>query len=87
MRCSDHRPRRQDQSTFHKLEYDKTRGLLLDKEPIKQGHTVFSVRSVPKKADFGEIPELKERYDAFLEGLKSGNVKSAQDALAALGLR
>ncbi len=69
-----------------KLTLDVDRRLLLDGRPVDHGHVVFSIRSTTRKPDYGEIPELKERYAGFLTALRSGSVKSAQDAHAAFRL-
>jgi hypothetical protein len=66
-------------------------GLLLDDdgtllykgEPLDCGYAVFSIRARTDKPDFGEIPDLKERYAQFQSAIRSGKAKDARDALAA----
>lgn len=69
-----------------KLSLDKDRRLLLDGEPLDCGYAVFSLRRTPKKLDYGEIPELKERFAAFLSAIKGGKRKEARDAHTAFRL-
>lgn len=69
-----------------KLSLDKDRKLLLDGKVLDCGYAVFSIRPTKKKVDYGEIPELKERYAAFQSALREGKIKDAQDALAAFRL-
>jgi hypothetical protein len=70
----------------NKLSLDKDRRLLLDDKILECGYAVFSLRPTTIKADFGEIPELKERYAAFMSAISKGKIKDAQDSLTAFRL-
>lgn len=69
-----------------KLSLDKDRRLLLDGNILNCGYAVFSLRPTKKKSDFGEIPELKERYAELMTTISRGKIKDAQDALVAFRL-
>ena len=70
-----------------KLVVDSTdRKLKYDGKPLESGYCVFSIRRALQKADFGEIPELKEKYAAFQVALKANKRKDADDALTAFRL-
>lgn len=69
-----------------KLSLDADRRLLLDRKPLDCGYAVFSLRRTIQKPDFGEIPELKERYAAIQSAIRSGKEKDARDALVAFRL-
>jgi hypothetical protein len=69
-----------------KLSLDKDRRLLLGEKVLDCGYAAFSLRSTAEKSDYGEIPELKERYAAIQSAIKGGKMKDAQDALAAFRL-
>jgi hypothetical protein len=69
-----------------KLSVDKDGTLLLNGVPLDRGYCVFSIRAVAQKADYGEIPELKEKYAAIQDAIKRGSGKDAQDALTAFRL-
>jgi hypothetical protein len=60
--------------------------LLLSGQPLQQGYCVFSIRKTDQKADFGEIPELKEKYAAVMAAIRSGKADEAQQALTAFRL-
>jgi hypothetical protein len=60
--------------------------LLLDGRPLDRGYCVFSLRRTLQKADYGEIPELKERYAALQAAIRSNKKKDAEDAMAAFRL-
>lgn len=60
--------------------------LLLDGKPLDAGYCVFSVRRTEQKADYGEIPELKERYAAIQTAIRANKIKDAEDALTAFRL-
>ena len=47
---------------------------------------MFSIRRTLQKADYGEIPELNERYAAVQVAIKGNKIKDAQDALTAFRL-
>jgi len=55
--------------------------LLLDGKPLQRGYCVFSIRRVLRKADYGEIPELKEKYAAVQTAIKANKIKDAEEAL------
>ncbi len=69
-----------------KLSLDADRRLLLDGEPLNCGYATFSLRRTLEKSDYGEIPELKERYAAIQSAIKSDKEKDARDALTAFRL-
>jgi len=69
-----------------KLSLDEDRRLLLDGKLLDCGYVVFSLRRTPIKSDYGEIPELKERYAAFQSAIKGGKMMDARDALTAFRL-
>jgi hypothetical protein len=69
-----------------KLSLDKDRKLLLNGKHLDAGYAVFSLRPTAEKSDYGEIPELKERYAALQSAIRGGKLKDAQDALAAFRL-
>jgi hypothetical protein len=60
--------------------------LLLDGNPLNHGYCVFSIRRALQKADYGEIPELKEKYGAIQTAIKANKIRDAQDALTAFRL-
>lgn len=60
--------------------------LLLDGKPLELGYCVFSLRQTRKKADFGNIPELREKYEAFQKALSANKKNDAADALTAFRL-
>lgn len=68
------------------LALDNDRKLLNAGRPLNCGYAVFSLRRTLEKADFGEIPELKERYAAILSAIRSNKEKDARDALTAFRL-
>lgn len=69
-----------------KLSLDEDRTLLLDGVPLECGYAVFSVRRTLEKADYGEIPQLRDRYAAFQAAIRGDRAKDAQDALTAFRL-
>jgi len=69
-----------------KLSLDKDRRLLLDSKILECGYAVFSLRPTTVKSDFGEIPELKERYAAFVSAISKGKINDAKDSLTAFRL-
>ncbi len=70
-----------------KLTVDGTdRKLLLDGDPLQYGYCVFSLRKSDKKADFGQIPELKSKFAAFQRCLSENRKSNAADALTAFRL-
>jgi hypothetical protein len=60
--------------------------LLLDGRELALGYCVFSIRSTAQKADFGEIPELREKYAAFQAAIRANKTKEAQEALTVFRL-
>lgn len=60
--------------------------LLLDGSPLERAYCVFSIRSTDRKADFGEIPELKDKYAALMAAIKTNKQNFAEDALTAFRL-
>jgi hypothetical protein len=67
-----------------KLSLDPTDGKLLhDGSPLRASYCVFSIRSTTTKADYGEIPELKEKYAAFHAALQTQVEDKAKEALTA----
>jgi hypothetical protein len=68
------------------LSLDKDFRLLHGKEEVEHGYAVFSLRMSKTKPDYGEIPDLQEKYAAFQTALKKGNKLEAKDALTAFRL-
>jgi hypothetical protein len=68
------------------LTLDNDRKLLIGGKPLSCGYAVFSLRRTLEKSDYGEIPELKERYAAILSAIKSNKEKDTRDALIAFRL-
>jgi hypothetical protein len=62
------------------------RKLLLDGAPLQRAYCVFSIRATDRKADFGEIPELKDKYAALMAAIRTGRQELAEDALTAFRL-
>jgi hypothetical protein len=60
--------------------------LLYDGQPLSDAYCVFSIRATPQKADYGEIPELRERHAALMTAIGSGKATEARDALTAFRL-
>lgn len=57
------------------------RKLLVDGRPLAKAFCVFSIRRSDRKADFGEIPELKEAYGRLQSAIRSNRIQDATDAL------
>ncbi len=53
---------------------------------LEYGYCVISIRPAVQKPDFGEIPELKERYAAVQRAIRENKAKDAQEALTAFRL-
>lgn len=67
-----------------KLKLDPADGKLLhDGQPLKASYCVFSIQGTPTKADFGEIPELKDKFAAFRAALQTQVEDKAKEALSA----
>jgi hypothetical protein len=66
-----------------KISLDKDNRLLYEGKPLDCGYIVFSLKQRKEKPDYGEIPELKERFDAFLMAIRSGRQTDAKDASTA----
>lgn len=62
------------------------RKLLLEGAPLREAYCVFSVRRTSQKTDFGEIPELKEKYAALMTAIRGGEADKAQAALTSFRL-
>jgi hypothetical protein len=60
--------------------------LLLDGKPLEKGYCVLSIRRTLQKADFGEIPELTERYAALQAAIRANKITEAQEAMTAFRL-
>jgi hypothetical protein len=60
--------------------------LLCDGKSLDKAYCVFSIRRSLQKADFGEIPDLKERYAALQAAIRSNDVKRARDELTSFRL-
>ncbi|MCV9947457.1 hypothetical protein [Rhizobium sp. BT-175] len=69
-----------------KLTIDKDRRLLHDGNEVTYGYAVFSIRVSKTKPDYGEIPDLRDRYGAFQAAVRRGNKLEARDALTAFRL-
>jgi hypothetical protein len=57
----------------------------LDKA-LERAFCVFSVRTTLQRPDFGEIPELREKYAAVQLAIRSNDEKRANEALTAFRL-
>lgn len=57
--------------------------LLLAGAPLDAAYCVFSIRATDRKADFGEIPELKAAYATFREEVVKGDQDDAREAFSA----
>lgn len=57
------------------------RKLLYDGQPLVEAYCVFSLRLVERKADYGEIPEIKAAYATFRDAVIKGVQKDAEEAL------
>jgi len=55
-------------------------------QPLNAGYCVFSLRRTVQKADYGEIPELKERFAAIQAAIRANDPKGAEAALTAFRL-
>jgi hypothetical protein len=62
------------------------RRLLLSGKPLDKGYFVLSIRKTEQKTDFGEIPELKEKYAAIQAAIRANKQTEAEDALTAFRL-
>ncbi len=60
------------------------RKLLYNGSPLSETYCVFSLRSAARKADYGEIPEIKEAYEAFSKAARIGKQNDATEALTVL---
>jgi hypothetical protein len=69
-----------------KLTIDVDRRLLHDGSEVTYGYALFSIRASKTKPDYGEIPELEERYSAFRAAVRIGKKLEARDALTAFRL-
>lgn len=78
------KPRGEIDPTKLLLAQDNT--LLYEGKPLDAGYAVFSLRRQTQKADFGEIPELKERFAAIQVAIRENNRQKALDALVAFRL-
>ena len=58
------------------------RKLLYRGKPLEKSYCVFSIRSPERKPDYGEIPELKDSFDAFAAAVLKGRQTDAEQALA-----
>jgi hypothetical protein len=66
-----------------KLSIDPSdRKLLVDGVPLAAAYCVFSVRATTRKADFGEIPELKAAFAMLRRDIIAGSPERAKEALA-----
>jgi len=59
------------------------RKLLYQGQPLQKGYCVFTVRTTDRKPDYGEIPDLKAKFEAFLEQVNKGLQNEAKEALNA----
>jgi hypothetical protein len=65
---------------------DNDHKLLLRGTPLNRGYCVFSIRVTPQKPDFGEIPELKDKYGLVQEAIRQNKFQDAKDALTVFRL-
>jgi len=68
------------------LSLDNDFRLLLNGQPLNCGYAVFSLRQVQQKSDYGEIPEIKEKYSAFQSAIRGNKKEDAHNALTAFRL-
>lgn len=66
-----------------RLSVDGDKKLLLDGQPLKAGYCLFSIQGTTQKADYGEIPELKEKFADLRAAAMKGDSGNASEALAA----
>lgn len=52
-------------------------------QPLNKGYCIFSIRGTTKKADYGEIPDLKTKFAEFHATLMKDDRKAASEALTA----
>jgi len=57
------------------------RKLLQNGQPLQEAYCVFSVQATARKADYGEIPEIKAAYETFRQAVIKGVQKEAEEAL------
>jgi hypothetical protein len=70
-----------------RLTVDKSdRKLLQDGKALERAFCVFSIRTTLQRPDFGEIPELREKYAAVQLAIRSNDEKRANEALTAFRL-
>jgi hypothetical protein len=69
-----------------RLSLDFDHRLLLDGKVLECGYAVFSLRPTKKKSDYGEIPQLRERYAEFISAINKGKQSEAKEALGAFRL-
>jgi hypothetical protein len=74
---------RRDSLDVSRLSIDGDRRLTYDGQPLNSGYCIFSIRSLTQKADFGQIPELKDRFAELRAAAKGDDKKVADDALTA----
>lgn len=73
--------------TAEELSVDKQDGKLLqDGRPVDKAYCVFSLRTTQQKPDYGEIPELKEKFAAVVAAVRANKMQEAKDALVAFRL-
>lgn len=60
--------------------------LLLDGRPLNEAYCVFSIRRAEQKSDYGEIPALKEKFEAIMAAIRAGKKEEAEAALTAFRL-
>lgn len=78
-------PRNQINPT--KLTVDPNdRRLLLDGNEVQYGYCVLSIRPIKEKADYGEIPELREKLAAVDAAVRANKIQEARDAFTAFRL-
>ena len=72
---------------LEQIKVDKNdRKLLEGSKSLDRGYCVFSLQKTDKKADFGEIPELKAKYAAFQKAISDNKKDDAADTLTAFRL-
>jgi hypothetical protein len=60
--------------------------LLSSGQPLSKAYCVFSIRRREQKADYGEIPALKEKYAQLQAAIRANKQKDAEDAFTAFRL-
>ncbi len=69
-----------------RLRVDADHKLLVGDTPLECAYCVFSIRQTRRKADYGEIPELKQQYASLVAAIRSNSPDLVQAALCSFRL-